>query len=57
MATLGYGRPLFILAFDHRWDPLAAFLANVLARDDAAAQIADNYIHFVNVYTGQRVHS
>jgi hypothetical protein len=57
MATLGHGRPLFILAFDHRWDPLAAFLANELARDDAAAQIADNYIHFVNVYTGQRVHS
>ncbi len=39
------------------WDPLATFLANGLARDEAATQIADNYIHFVNVYTGQRVHS
>jgi myo-inositol catabolism protein IolC len=38
------------------WDPLAAFLASELARADAAAQIADNYLRFVEVYEGQHVH-
>jgi myo-inositol catabolism protein IolC len=38
------------------WDPLAAFLADELARADAAARIADNYLHFVEVYEGQHVH-
>ena len=37
------------------WDPLAGFLANELPRADAAAQIADNYLHFVHVYDGQPV--
>jgi myo-inositol catabolism protein IolC len=37
------------------WDPLAGFLANELPRADAAAQIADNYLHFVRVYEGQPV--
>jgi len=37
------------------WDPLAAFLARELVRADAAAQIADNYLHFVHVYEGQPV--
>ena len=37
------------------WDPLAAFLAGDLSRPDAAAQIADNYLHFVHVYEGQPV--
>jgi myo-inositol catabolism protein IolC len=37
------------------WDPLAAFLAHDLPRADAAAQIADNYLHFVRVYEGQPV--
>jgi 5-dehydro-2-deoxygluconokinase len=37
------------------WDPLAAFLANELPRADAAAQIADNYLHFVHVYEAQPV--
>jgi myo-inositol catabolism protein IolC len=37
------------------WDPLAAFLARELPRADAAAQIADNYLHFVHVYEGQPV--
>ena len=37
------------------WDPLAAFLAGDLPRGDAAAQIADNYLHFVHVYEGQPV--
>ena len=37
------------------WDALAAFLAGKLPRDDAASQIADNYLHFVHVYEGQLV--
>jgi myo-inositol catabolism protein IolC len=37
------------------WDPLAAFLASELARTDAAAQIADNYLEFIRVYEGQQV--
>ena len=37
------------------WDALKAFLAGSLERADAAAQIAENYLHFVNVYKGQAV--
>jgi myo-inositol catabolism protein IolC len=38
------------------WDALKAFLADELERADAAAQIAENYLHFVQVYEGQQVH-
>jgi myo-inositol catabolism protein IolC len=38
------------------WDALKAFLAKELERDAAAAQIADNYLHFVRVYERQEVH-
>jgi myo-inositol catabolism protein IolC len=37
------------------WDPLAEFLGGELARADAAAKIAENYLHFVHVYEGQPV--
>jgi myo-inositol catabolism protein IolC len=37
------------------WDALKGFLANDLDREAAAAQIADNYLHFVRVYEGQTV--
>jgi myo-inositol catabolism protein IolC len=37
------------------WDALKAFLANELDREAAASQIADNYLHFVEVYEGQKV--
>jgi myo-inositol catabolism protein IolC len=38
------------------WDALKAFLEGGLDRDAAATQIADNYLHFVRVYEGQKVH-
>jgi len=38
------------------WDALKAFLAEELERDAAASQIAENYLHFVQVYEGQKVH-
>jgi myo-inositol catabolism protein IolC len=38
------------------WDALKAFLANDASREAAASQIADNYLHFVQVYEGQAVH-
>ncbi len=38
------------------WDALKGFLAQDLERDAAASQIADNYLHFVQVYEGQQVH-
>jgi myo-inositol catabolism protein IolC len=38
------------------WDALKAFLANELEREAAASQIADNYLHFVKVYEGEKVH-
>jgi myo-inositol catabolism protein IolC len=38
------------------WDALKGFLANDLDRAAAASQIADNYLHFVDVYEGQQVH-
>jgi myo-inositol catabolism protein IolC len=37
------------------WDTLKSFLANELDRESAAAKIADNYLHFVNVYEHQQV--
>jgi myo-inositol catabolism protein IolC len=38
------------------WDALKGYLAQELAREAAAAQIADNYMHFVDVYERQAVH-
>jgi myo-inositol catabolism protein IolC len=38
------------------WDALKAFLANDLDRDAAASEIAEQYLHFVEVYEGQKVH-
>ncbi len=38
------------------WDPLKAFLADELEREAAATQIAENYLHFVDVYEKQAVH-
>jgi myo-inositol catabolism protein IolC len=38
------------------WDALKAFLAEELDREAAAAQIAENYLHFVGVYERQEVH-
>ncbi len=38
------------------WDALKAFLADELDRKAAAAQIAENYMHFVDVYERQTVH-
>jgi 5-dehydro-2-deoxygluconokinase len=38
------------------WDALKGFLANDLERSAAASQIADNYLHFVQVYERQQVH-
>jgi len=37
------------------WEPLAALLAGELPRAEAAARIAENYLHFVRVYEGQPV--
>ena len=37
------------------WDALKGFLAKELDRDAAAAKIADNYLHFVDVYEKQHV--
>jgi 5-dehydro-2-deoxygluconokinase len=38
------------------WDALKGFLDKDIERDAAAHQIADNYLHFVQVYEGQPVH-
>src|SRR5262249_47621096 len=38
------------------WDALKGYLSKDLSRDDAASQIADNYLRFVEVYEGQTVH-
>jgi 5-dehydro-2-deoxygluconokinase len=38
------------------WDALKGFLDEGLPRERAAAQIADNYLRFTNVYEGQAVH-
>jgi 5-dehydro-2-deoxygluconokinase len=37
------------------WDALKDFLAGSLAREDAASQIAENYLRFVRVYEQQEV--
>ncbi len=37
------------------WDALKGYLAKELDREAAAAKIADNYLHFVEVYEGQKV--
>ena len=37
------------------WDALHSYLDKTLTRDDAAATIADNYLHFVTVYEGKLV--
>jgi myo-inositol catabolism protein IolC len=37
------------------WDPLKAFLDKSMERGAAASQIADNYLHFVQVYDGVKV--
>ncbi|MGZ6271725.1 MAG: 2-deoxy-5-keto-D-gluconate 6-phosphate aldolase domain-containing protein [Candidatus Limnocylindrales bacterium] len=37
------------------WDALKGFLDKALDREAAAAQIADNYLHFVDVYEKQQV--
>jgi myo-inositol catabolism protein IolC len=37
-------------------DALKGFLANEISREDAASQIASNYLHFVKVYEQQEVH-
>jgi myo-inositol catabolism protein IolC len=38
------------------WDALKGFLEGALQREQATAQIADNYLRFTNVYEGQAVH-
>jgi myo-inositol catabolism protein IolC len=38
------------------WDALKGFLADELERSAAAAQIAENYLHFIGVYEHQQVH-
>jgi myo-inositol catabolism protein IolC len=38
------------------WDALKGFLSEELDRAAAASQIADNYLHFVEVYEGQQLH-
>ncbi len=38
------------------WDALKGFLDQSVSRKDAASQIAENYLHFVQVYEGQQVH-
>ncbi len=38
------------------WDALKGYLSDELEREAAAAQIADNYLHFVRVYEQQAVH-
>jgi len=37
------------------WDALKGYLSNELERDDAAQQIAENYLHFIHVYQAQPV--
>ncbi|HYV16917.1 MAG TPA: DUF2090 domain-containing protein [Conexibacter sp.] len=38
------------------WDALKGFLDGSIARADAAAQVADNYLRFISVYEQQVVH-
>jgi myo-inositol catabolism protein IolC len=37
------------------WDALKSFLAEEIDRTDAASLIADNYLHFIDVYERQKV--
>jgi myo-inositol catabolism protein IolC len=37
------------------WDPVKGWLSDELTREAAAAQIAENYMHFIDVYQGQTV--
>jgi 5-dehydro-2-deoxygluconokinase len=37
------------------WDSLKAFLGGSLERSAAVSEVADNYLHFVSVYEGQKV--
>ena len=37
------------------WDALKDFLGGALGRTAAVSQVASNYLHFVEVYEGQRV--
>jgi 5-dehydro-2-deoxygluconokinase len=37
------------------WDALKGFLEEGLEREAATAQIAENYLHFIEVYKGQKV--
>jgi 5-dehydro-2-deoxygluconokinase len=37
------------------WDALKGWLSEELERDAAAAQIAENYLHFIDIYQGQKV--
>jgi myo-inositol catabolism protein IolC len=37
------------------WDAVKGWLSDELTREAAAAQIAENYLHFIEVYEGQRV--
>jgi myo-inositol catabolism protein IolC len=38
------------------WDPLKGYLSGDLERNDATARVADNYLHFVQIYERQEVH-
>ncbi|MEO8969144.1 MAG: DUF2090 domain-containing protein, partial [Solirubrobacteraceae bacterium] len=38
------------------WDALKGFLTDELEREAAVSAIAENYLHFVQVYEGQKVH-
>ncbi len=38
------------------WDALKGFLDEKLSREEAASQIAENYLRFTSVYEGQAVH-
>ena len=35
-------------------EPLKGWIEGDLAREDAASQIADNYLRFIDVYTGAK---
>jgi len=38
------------------WDALKGFLGGSISRENAASEIAENYLRFVHVYEGQAVH-
>jgi hypothetical protein len=37
-------------------DALKAFLGDELGREEAASEIAESYLHFVQIYEAQKVH-